>query len=72
MKNWDRMGLLFRLFHDFAVFDCEVILEKLEGDKTAQMEWQQKHKPVSVSVCSNIKGYDQPKCFVDQELDGLV
>jgi hypothetical protein len=26
--------------------------------------WEAEHVPLSVSVCSNVPGYDEPKCFV--------
>ena len=31
---------------------------------TAKLTWEAEHIPLSVSVCSNVPGYDQPKCFV--------
>lgn len=61
-----------RLFEDFAVFDCESILEKVQGDETAKMKWERRHNAVSVSVCSSVDGYSLPKCFVQQELGDLV
>ena len=31
---------------------------------TEKLTWNAKQIPLSVSVCSNVPGYDQPKCFV--------
>ena len=31
---------------------------------SAKLHWEAKHIPLSVSVCSNVSGYDQPKCFI--------
>ncbi|CAH3175433.1 unnamed protein product [Porites evermanni] len=31
---------------------------------TEKLTWDAKHIPLSVSVCSNVPDYDQPKCFV--------
>ena len=28
-----------------------------------RLTWKAKHVPLSVSVCSNIPGYNDPKCF---------
>ena len=31
---------------------------------TDKLHWQSSHVPLSVSVCSNVPGYDEAKCFV--------
>ena len=31
---------------------------------TEKLTWNAKHVPLSVSVCSDVSDYDQPKCFV--------
>ena len=31
---------------------------------TAKLTWEAEHIPLSVSVCSNVPGYEPPKCFV--------
>ena len=31
---------------------------------SAKLHWETKHVPLSVSVCSNISGFDQLKCFI--------
>jgi hypothetical protein len=28
------------------------------------LTWEAEHIPLSVCVCSNVPGYDEPKCFV--------
>ena len=57
-REWD-------YFPYFAVFDFESYMEKttLEsgGDK---LSWTHNHVPLSVSVCSNVPGYQEPVCFV--------
>ena len=35
----------------------------MELNNTEKLTWNSKHIPLSVSVCSNIPDYDQPKCF---------
>ena len=36
---------------------------EMELNNTEKLTWNSKHIPLSVSVCSNIPDYDQPKCF---------
>lgn len=31
---------------------------------TGKLTWESSHVPLSVSVCSNVPGYETPKCFV--------
>ena len=35
-----------------------------ELNNTEKLTWNSKHIPLSVSVCSNVPDYDQPKRFV--------
>ena len=42
-------------------------------ENTKKLTWNAKHLPLSVSVCSNVPEYDQPKCFVtDRDSKQLV
>ena len=54
-------------FPYFATFDFESYMvrtsEKSGGDK---LNWTYDHVPLSVSVCSNVPGYLNPRCFVSQ------
>ena len=36
------------------------------------IRWKTKHHPISVSVCSNVPGYDCPTCFVNPDLKSFV
>ena len=49
-----------------ATFDFECYFQKEDQHprNTAKLKWEAEHVPLSVSVCSNVPGYDQPKCFV--------
>ena len=48
-----------------ATFDFECYFKKEEHPRnTAKLTWEAEHVPLSVSVCSNVPGYDEPKCFV--------
>ena len=31
---------------------------------TRKLEWKTRHVPLSVSVCSNVPGFQEPKCFI--------
>ena len=61
-----------RTFPWFAVFDFESMLVKLENDATEKLEWTHEHVPISVSVCSNVPGHTEPRCFVDVDTDVLL
>ena len=45
-------------------FQCYFQKEDQHPRNTAKLTWEAEHVPLSVSVCSNVPGYDQPKCFV--------
>ena len=50
-----------------ATFDFECMFSPNTGlNNTEKLTWETKHIPLSVSVCSNVPGYDQPKCFVSE------
>ena len=45
---------------------------KTNTPTTDQMHFLSKHVPVSVSVCTNVEGFYEPKCFVDISSDILI
>ena len=49
-----------------ATFDFECYFKKEDQypRNTAKLTWEAEHVPLSVSVCSNVPGYDELKCFV--------
>ena len=48
-----------------ATFDFECMFNSTTTlSNTEKLTWNAKHIPLSVSVCSNVPEYDQPKCFV--------
>ena len=50
-----------------ATFDFECMFSPNTGlNNTEKLTWETKHIPLSLSVCSNLPGYDQPKCFVSE------
>ena len=66
----------------FAVYDFESVLkpnntshnsdQEMNFDSSGKTEWTTTHIPVCVSIASNVEGYTEPKCFVDDDPDSLV
>ena len=56
-----------------ATYDIESILSREDTpSNTDKTSYTQKHVLVSVSVCSNIPGYTNPKCFVYGRCESVV
>lgn len=49
-----------------ATFDIEVFYpsEAVLPEKRAKLEYKSEHSLLSVSVCSNVPDFDQPRCFI--------
>jgi hypothetical protein len=47
---------------DFLIL-CYFKRETSHPRNTVKLTWEAEHILLSVSVCSNVPGYDQPKCF---------
>ena len=45
-------------------FECYFTHETVHLQNTAKLTWEAEHIPLNVSLCSNVPGYDYPKCFV--------
>ena len=57
----------WRYFPYRATYDFECYFDKEKAHElknTEKLTWQSTHVPLSVSVCSNVPGYQAPKCFV--------
>ena len=55
-----------RYYPFFITYDAEAFLSKDVPESNCTIHWQNKHVPLSISVCSNIPGFKQPKCFVNR------
>ena len=55
-----------RLYDWFIVYDYESILVKHDEAQKGKMKLIASHIPVSVSVCSNVDSFEQPKTFVNK------
>ena len=60
-----------RFFEWFIVYDFEALLLKTNTVSTKTV-WTNKHIPVSVSINSNVFGYDKPFCIVNVDEDQLI
>ena len=61
-----------RLFPWFIVYDFEAMLIPIQGEGSVKLAWTAKHVPISVSISSNVDGYNFPHCIVDADMDHLV
>jgi hypothetical protein len=61
-----------RIFPYFMVFDFESLLLKEEIKTSEKLTWTHKHVPISVSICSNVNGFSEAKCWVDVDTDRLL
>ncbi|KXJ05435.1 Zinc finger protein 142, partial [Exaiptasia diaphana] len=56
-----------RFYKFFATYDFECMFNKENLPKnTEKLSWQNRHEPLSVSCCSNIPGFTEPKCFISE------
>ena len=83
---WDRVELetglciptSLRFYPYWMTYDIESLLLKSDlPQSTTTTTYHSRHELVSVSVCTNIPGYEEPKCFirhstVDQCVDRFV
>ena len=54
----------------FITYDFESLLVK--DKEISHLKWHTTHKPVSVSVCSNVEGFEDAEFFLDDDLDSLL
>ena len=54
--------LPYRATYDFECYFDQEKAQELKN--TEKLTWQTLHVPLSVSVCSNVPGYQAPNCFV--------
>jgi hypothetical protein len=50
-----------------ATYDIECFMDdKVEKSDTEKLSWIATHRVASISVCGNVPGYTEPKCFVSE------
>ena len=55
-----------------VAFDCEAMLKEVNISQGNNTLLTHKHEPISVSICSNVTGYDSPHCIVEENFSKLV
>ena len=50
----------YRITYDFESY----FLKKDLPASSEKLTWEAKHEPLSVSICSNVPGFVEPKCFI--------
>ena len=61
-----------KFYPHFIVFDFESILKKVQQKVSDKIMIIQSHRPISVSACSNVDGYDKAICFVNSDINDLL
>ena len=61
-----------RIFPWFLVFDFEAMLTSAQESNSEKLVWIAEHVPISVSICSNVDGFQTPYCTVDPNTNELV
>lgn len=57
----------------FIVFDFEAILEKSSACKlTSKLELERIHKPISVSICSNVPDFEMPYFILNEDVKNII
>ena len=64
----------YRYYKSFAVFDFESYLQSNDQKQSSEekLKWINDHRPISVSINSNIPNFSVPVCFVDADEDNLL
>ena len=61
-----------RFFPFFIVFDFEAMLENVNIQPSEKLCIEKLHRPISVSVCSNVNGYEDEYFILNDDADVLV
>lgn len=61
-----------RVYPWFIVYDFEAPLHNVQDQRSEKVEWTHEHMPISVSICSNVPGFEEPNCLVNDNGDELV
>ena len=61
-----------RYYKHFVVWDMEAMLQKINQRTSDKLQWISRHVPVSVSITSNVQGFESPRCFVETSTSTLI
>ena len=59
-------------FPYFAVYDFEAMLQQIRNQSSQKLEFTHRHAPISVSMNSNVPGFESPHHIVNANLDDLL
>ena len=72
----EELGIVFPLedqfFPWFIVYDFEAYLETNSLSTSPKLVWTKRHHPICVSICSNVPGFLNTHCIVDNNPENLV
>lgn len=56
---------VLRHYKYFATFDFESFFTQEQlPNNTEKLTWENKHQPLSASICSNVPGFTEPQCLI--------
>jgi hypothetical protein len=58
-----------RYYKSVIVYDFESLMAKPEIENTEKVIFNKWHVPISVSINSNVPGYDKPKCIINENMN---
>ncbi|XP_033729711.1 uncharacterized protein LOC117318893 [Pecten maximus] len=61
-----------RFYPWFAVYDFEALLQQTDETDSGKLQWTMEHVPISVSVCSNVLGFEEAVCLANPDTGELV
>jgi hypothetical protein len=67
-----KVDISLQNFPLFATFDLEAALKHVNGNNDKCLQKITEHHPISVSICSNVDEYTNPKFILDPNLDSLL
>lgn len=61
-----------RYFPWFMVFDFEALLMETGHQRLKKLLWTHEHRPISVSICSSVSGFEREHCIVGSRFGVLL
>lgn len=64
--------IYFRYYPFRATYDIETMFKPTDKERSAKLEWVNRHSIVSISICSNVPNYKTPKNFAVDDTPNIV
>ena len=61
-----------KYFPYYIVWDMEAMLQKIQSSTQDKLKWLTKHIPISISIASNVAGFEEPTCIVEMNGKSLI